>query len=683
MRVIIENLDTNKTILNVVKPKFASFKAFEDKYVIIEQKFEEDEPYGCIIYTSTKDVSKLKDSTIEKEIEDEEIRQISETDLNEKVIKIRNPKIENNFLRVKITITPDEEISKVVSPKKKIVTSPIKKASSPVSKTKINEEDTDPNKDITTYDLDTDEDDIDWTEKWRFPVLHKDNINGRDTLWYMGFDPETNSWFSGDGIVGMKIKTFSDEIIPKAGRTMKQQALQEIRQGYNIKIRNKGYIVPGEEEAELINTMQGPPIDLNKDKLDYPVGVEPKLNGERCLAVLIRGEVIMYSRSKVEWVPERKKFFVKDIELLLSFLPRGVTLDGEMYGADLSRQIINSIIKDPIKYKNKEEINKICINLFTYADTKTPAEERYKILTKAYEKYLANGGNKNRIKIVPMVTVKNKEELIKQHMKNKKDGYEGSVIYKFANGATESSKKPEEKHRYETSLYESGKRTGKNAHVFKLKVDVNEEGQEELLEEEGLIIDYDKGKGSQKDAIIFVVIDPRGNQFRVGSYQGMTIPERQKLYYKAEKKRSAVIGKYLEYKYDELSDDNVPQHAVGLNLRDPDDVDAKVIKQFEKLIKKLGIELDYGEEGSESEGEKEEKKKISSPKKEKKKASPKKEESNEIDPDRLNSDTKSKDNPNPYTLVELKQFAKELGIEKYSRMNKADLVEVIREKLDL
>ena len=117
----------------------------------------------------------------------------------------------------------------------------------------------------------------------------------------------------------MKIKTFNDKITPKASRTMKEQALLEIRQSYVVKER-KGYIVPGEKEIELIGTMQGPPIDLSKIKLEYPIGIEPKLNGERCLAVLRKDEVIMYSRARVEWVTARKSFFIKDIKLLLSLI---------------------------------------------------------------------------------------------------------------------------------------------------------------------------------------------------------------------------------------------------------------------------------------------------------------------------------------------------------------------------
>ena len=461
-----------------------------------------------------------------------------------------------------------------------------------------NDGDTDPNKDVTTYDLDINTDEIDWTEKWRFNILHKENMNGRDTIWYMGWNPSENEWFSGDGIYGMKIKIFTDTIIPKANRTVYQQALQEIKQSYTVKIR-KGYIIPGEKESELINTMQGPVIDLDKVKLNYPVGVEPKLNGERCLAVINKNQVIMYSRAKVEWKDERKSFFVKDIKLLLSFLPRGVTLDGEMFGGDLSRQQINSMIKDPAKYKNETEINKISFNIFTYADTKTPAETRHANLEIAYQKYLAAGGSKYRIKIVPMVKVNNLDQLIAQHQKNKAVKYEGSVIYKFANGntgkASDTSKgniisKANNIAQYEESLYESGKRSGNKAHVYKLKTDINDDKQEEYIEEEGLIIDFYSAKGTQKDAIMFTIIDPRDNIFNCG-LKG-SIAERQKLYKAAVADSNAVVGKYLEYRYAELSDTGVPQQSVGLNIRDTDDVDSKINLHF----KYYQDRLDEGEE---------------------------------------------------------------------------------------
>ena len=525
-------------------------------------------------------------------------------------------------------------------------------------------EDTDPWKDVTTYDLDTKDKDINFKKRWRFEPIHKEDMNGRDRLWWMGFDPKNNNWYSGAGITGMVITVTNDEIIPKANRTIQQQTLQEIRQEY-VKKERKGYIVPGEEAPELINTMQGYHIKFDKDVLDYPVGVEPKLNGERCLAVKVGDEIIMYSRTKVEWVDARKLFFVKDIALLLKFLPRGVTLDGEMFGEDLSRQQINSMIKDPKKYKDKKQIDKIHFNIFTYADKTTPAETRYVNLVEAYDKYIAAGGNENRIKIVPMVTVNDEEELLEQHRINRQNGGEGSVIYKFANGAKKG-------HKYETSLYESGKRSGKNSHVFKLKVDISEEGETELNEEEGLILGFYAAKGTQKDAIMFSILDPRGNEFNVG-IEG-TVASRQELYKKALRNESVVVGKYLEYRYQELSDEGVPQIAVGQNIRDDDDVDIKVIKNFNKLMK---------ERESESESESESEKPAKTVTKEKAKSPKKKEEeAEEIDMDRLNSDSKSKSNPNPYTLKELKVFAKDLKIPKYSTMNKEDLVEAVREYMN-
>jgi hypothetical protein len=261
------------------------------------------------------------------------------------------------------------------------------------------------------------------------------------------------------------------------------------------------------------------------------------------------------------------------------------------------------------------------------------------------------------------------------------------MIYKFANGKKSGVE-------YETSLYESGKRTGKNAHVYKLKVDITDEGQEEQLEEEGLIIGFYAAKGTQKEAIMFKLLDQRGNQFKCG-IEG-TIESRQKLYKKALKDKTVVIGKYLEYKYQELSDTGVPTMAVGLNIRDEDDVDVSIVKKFKKLIKKLDINLEDEDEDEDDDEEDEDDKKPTKNKTTKKKedsededdkkptknkTTKKKENTSEIDEERLNSEKKSKENPNPYTLVELKIFAKELGIEKYSKMNKAELVDVIKEKL--
>lgn len=52
-----------------------------------------------------------------------------------------------------------------------------------------------------------------------------------------------------------------------------------------------------------------------------------------------------------------------------------------------------------------------------------------------------------------------------------------------------------------------------------------------------------------------------------------------------------------------------------------------------------------------------------------------------IDMKRLTAERKTKDN-NPYTLAELKEFAKDLALEKYTKMDKAELVEAIRAAMD-
>ena len=126
-----------------------------------------------------------------------------DTNLNDVKIPETEKKIEKSPLKkTKLTIIKKKE----ESPSSKIKLS-IKKTKSPIVEEEENittkvekksptltspkkEEDTDPNNDVTTYSLDIDSNDIDWDEKWRFTVLHKENMNGRDTIWYMGFDPD-------------------------------------------------------------------------------------------------------------------------------------------------------------------------------------------------------------------------------------------------------------------------------------------------------------------------------------------------------------------------------------------------------------------------------------------------------------------------------------------------------------
>jgi chemotaxis protein histidine kinase CheA len=430
------------------------------------------------------------------------------------------------------------EEAKKTSHKKKETSSEEK----PKSIFRDDEEDTDPGKDIPTFDI---TDKIDQSATWRFTPMYKDKLTGAMMIWWVGFDVDTNELMMAHGQVGGKIQVNRTLVeLNQSNRDMKTQSLLEATQRRLEKYRS-GYRGLGEEPPEIGEAMLAAKWIPEKTRLVYPVGVEPKLDGVRCLARIAKsGEVVMRSRNSVAWQAASQKWFEDDIALLISLLPGATELDGEMYGSDLKFEDIVSIIKDPKKMAKR--VNEIAYNIFTYADKTTPAETRAKHLKKAMKRYKEMGGNSKRIKLVPMSIAENKEEIFDYHKQFLKAGYEGTIIYKFGNGDPKLLK---------ASLY----KPKRSNNVLKYKATL--EGAD-MEEEEGKIVGVYEGKGNQSGAIMFEVIDPRGNQFKVGLMG--SIEKRRKMM----KKGKSYIGKLLTYKYQNLTKYNVPRFPIGKAIRD-------------------------------------------------------------------------------------------------------------------
>jgi ATP-dependent DNA ligase len=167
---------------------------------------------------------------------------------------------------------------------------------------------------------------------------------------------------------------------------------------------------------------------LGEKKISYPVHVQPKLEGVRCLAFhegfKKSGRIILLSRGGKEYkVPHIQ-------EELMEFLPSDVMLDGEIYAHNQNQQTINSWVK---KYKPESK------NLFYFVydvpkfDTFFVAKSkewktRFQILTQFFEAF---GEDLKYVKQVPTSVAVSKEAVDIFHAQFVADGYEGIIVRKM------------------------------------------------------------------------------------------------------------------------------------------------------------------------------------------------------------------------------------------------------------
>lgn len=286
------------------------------------------------------------------------------------------------------------------------------------------------------------------------------------------------------------------------------------------KQRDKGYRSKNEQKQERPMPMLAHKFTDHKGKVNFPVYVQPKLNGMR---MLFDGD-IGWSRGNKEVIPEviqhlqyedvKKYDTILDGELML---PNNVLLQESMkaikkYRPELSPELVYWVY-DIVNEK------------LTFGERNTLIEEMF-CGDDVWDTPPVN------FRRVPTYLCHNEAEVLKYHKQFVKDGFEGTMI------------------RDRLSTYEIGKRSYS---LLKLK---------DFVDAEYRIINVVDGDGSDVGLAIFELETPSGAIFNCRP-EG-TQENRAELF----KNRKELIGKYLTVRYQELSKDGIPIFPVGVSIRE-------------------------------------------------------------------------------------------------------------------
>ncbi len=249
----------------------------------------------------------------------------------------------------------------------------------------------------------------------------------------------------------------------------------------------------------------------HKGKVEFPVFVQPKLNGMRMLFDGEKG----WSRGNKEIIPE--------VIQHLKFDTGGYTLDGELMLPD--NQLLQESMKAIKKYR-ADLSPELIYHVYDIVDDTLSYEERAKIIWELWLKFPSN------VKVVAMIKANDEIEVMKWHKSYTKDGYEGTMI-----------RNPKMK-------YEIGKRSYS---LLKLK---------DFVDAEYKIVDVVDGAGSDVGLAIFELETDAGNRFNCRP-EG-TQSSRAELF----NARKELVGKFLTVRYQELSKDGIPIFPVGVSIRE-------------------------------------------------------------------------------------------------------------------
>ena len=229
-----------------------------------------------------------------------------------------------------------------------------------------------------------------------------------------------------------------------------------------------------------------------------------------------------------------------DIESLLSVLTTGSLLAGALSNKDLGFDEIVSLVKT-LKPPRPDR-NKISYYVFDIDLRRTPYNDRYNTLVKAYKTCIDMGYEFKHLVIVRSFLANSEEEICKYMDVFVDIGYEGIMIKKI--GCKDLT---------DIELSRTFYIHGRTSNILKHK---------NVQDEEGTIVGVTEAKGTEKKCAIFLCRDPRGNSLSI----------RMKGSFEARKKwledADNLIGKKITYTFQELSKDGVARFPVGKCIRD-------------------------------------------------------------------------------------------------------------------
>lgn len=368
-----------------------------------------------------------------------------------------------------------------------------------------------------------------------FPTLFKMDSKGKIRMWkiYVGEDDigpfyeQEHGLVDGAHIVN-RTHVLEGKNVGKINETTPlEQAISEAQSLWNKKKDRSGYS-ESQPSSIPIRPMLATKYDPNKAK--FPLYVQPKLDGVRCLIYYDGADIILESRQGKRFTAlshlvtqSMRNFFLQH---------PSVVLDGELYNHDLHddfQKLISAIKRDkPSDYT--DQIQYHIYDMFDKDNLDMKYEDRL---------YFIGCHISNKVDHVYTVDTEyalNNNDVQLFHKKYISQGYEGIIL------------------RNPIGTYDINKRS---KHLQKHK---------EFIDYEFAIVDAYENKGKQAGQCTFICVTNDGNTFGV---KPKGTDEEREEYWRAWN-RGELKGKMLTVRFFSWTtgDNPVPRFPVGIAIRD-------------------------------------------------------------------------------------------------------------------
>lgn len=354
-----------------------------------------------------------------------------------------------------------------------------------------------------------------------FPTLYAKNKNGVWKEWTISVKKEQDNPVLQvlHGQQNGKMITDTQTILTKkrGHDTLWDQAVATAQSKWNHKHDRENYRTTMKEET-IIFPMLAKTFDKGKH-LKFPLYIQPKIDGLRCLAHWDGSNVVLYSRTGC---PFQGLSCIRDELMVYLQENPDIIVDGELYSTDIPFEELNGFCR---RQKKKIDENK---NVFYHVFDVILKNDNLTF----HERRLHFPQETTHVRWVPTFEIDTMEQVEENLKKFIKQKYEGIIL------------------RNRDGLYQIGHRSW-DLQKYKL-----------FKEEEFVITGYTEGTGREKGLVIWECQTAGGKTFHVrpdGGHQ-----TRRKLFQEAP----SCIGKKLTIVFQEYTKDNVPRFPVAKAIRE-------------------------------------------------------------------------------------------------------------------